>query len=132
MGVAQTHVRLGVQALGTGASPSLAGVRRRVACSGVARDRGRLRYGQWRIGVEWATLTELHVPVLLEETVVSLALRPDAVVVDATFGRGGHTRALLGRIGPGARILALDRDPAAVRAGLALAAQEPRLVPASL
>lgn len=68
-----------------------------------------------------------HVPVLCNEVVDALAVAPDAVVVDCTFGRGGHTRALLERMGAGSggRVLALDRDPDAVRAGLAL--DDPRL-----
>jgi 16S rRNA (cytosine1402-N4)-methyltransferase len=56
----------------------------------------------------------LHRPVLLGETLAALALQPDAIVVDGTFGRGGHSRAILESLGPGGRLLALDRDPAAV------------------
>lgn len=66
-----------------------------------------------------------HVTVMLEEAVEALAPRPDGIYIDATFGRGGHTRALLARLAAGGRVLALDRDPAAVQAGQALA--EPRL-----
>ncbi len=54
-----------------------------------------------------------HVPVLLEEAVAGVLVGPDACIVDATFGRGGHARALLGRLGPAGRVIALDRDPAA-------------------
>ena len=54
-----------------------------------------------------------HVPVLLEEAVAAVAVRPDGVFVDGTFGRGGHARALLRRLSGGARLVALDRDPAA-------------------
>jgi len=56
-----------------------------------------------------------HVPVLLEEVVSGLAVTPDGTYVDATFGRGGHSRAILGRLGPGGRLIAFDRDPAAER-----------------
>jgi len=57
-----------------------------------------------------------HRPVLLEEAVSALAIRPDGVYVDATFGRGGHSRAILERLGPAGRLIALDRDPQAVAA----------------
>jgi 16S rRNA (cytosine1402-N4)-methyltransferase len=54
-----------------------------------------------------------HLPVLLEEALAALALRPDGVYVDATFGRGGHSRRMLAQLGPRGRLVALDRDPAA-------------------
>lgn len=54
-----------------------------------------------------------HLPVLLDEAVAALALKPEGVYVDATFGRGGHTRRILSHLGPRARLLALDRDPEA-------------------
>jgi 16S rRNA (cytosine1402-N4)-methyltransferase len=55
-----------------------------------------------------------HVSVLLEGAVDALAVRSDGVYVDATFGRGGHSREILARLGADGRLLALDRDPAAV------------------
>jgi 16S rRNA (cytosine1402-N4)-methyltransferase len=57
-----------------------------------------------------------HRAVLLEEAVAALAIRADGVYVDATFGRGGHSRAILARLGATGRLIALDRDPEAVRA----------------
>jgi len=56
-----------------------------------------------------------HVPVLLEEAVAALAIRPEGTYVDATFGRGGHSRAILDRLGPEGCLVALDRDPDAAR-----------------
>jgi 16S rRNA (cytosine1402-N4)-methyltransferase len=61
-----------------------------------------------------------HVPVLAQEAVAALAIRPDGVYVDATFGRGGHSRLILAQLGPEGRLIALDRDPDAIRAGAAL------------
>lgn len=55
-----------------------------------------------------------HVSVLLEGAVDALAVRQDGIYVDATFGRGGHSREILARLGPDGRLIALDRDPAAV------------------
>lgn len=57
-----------------------------------------------------------HVPVLLEETLQALKLREDGFYVDATCGRGGHSQAILERLGPRGRVFALDRDPQAVSA----------------
>jgi 16S rRNA (cytosine1402-N4)-methyltransferase len=62
----------------------------------------------------------LHVSVLLEEAVEALAVRSDGIYVDATFGRGGHSRAILARLGAAGRLIALDRDLVAVAAGRAI------------
>jgi len=61
-----------------------------------------------------------HRPVLLAESIEALGTRPDGIYVDATFGRGGHTRAILARLGAHGRVIALDRDPEAVAAAAAL------------
>lgn len=68
-----------------------------------------------------------HRPVLLEETMQALAINPAAIYVDATFGRGGHARALLERLGPDGRLFAFDRDPEAVRAGEVLRQRDQRM-----
>ena len=54
-----------------------------------------------------------HIPVLLEEAVAALAIKPEGVYLDATFGRGGHSRSILERLGARGRLIALDRDPGA-------------------
>jgi len=56
-----------------------------------------------------------HRPVLLAEVVAALNVRSDGVYVDCTFGRGGHTRAILEQLGKAGRVIAIDRDPDAVR-----------------
>ncbi len=58
----------------------------------------------------------LHTTVLLHEAIDALVTKPDGLYVDGTFGRGGHTRELLSRLGPGARVIGIDRDPVAVEA----------------
>ncbi|MGH8184831.1 MAG: 16S rRNA (cytosine(1402)-N(4))-methyltransferase RsmH [Rhodanobacteraceae bacterium] len=55
-----------------------------------------------------------HRTVLLEEAIELLAVQPDGVYIDGTFGRGGHSRAILAQLGPAGRLLAIDRDPEAV------------------
>ena len=59
-----------------------------------------------------------HQPVLLGESIAALRIRADGLYVDGTFGRGGHSAAILAQLGPRGRLVALDRDPEAVAAGL--------------
>ena len=68
-----------------------------------------------------------HTPVLLDEVLAGLSVRPDGRYCDATFGRGGHTAAILGALGPAGRLVAIDRDPEAIRAGRQRFAAEARL-----
>ena len=58
--------------------------------------------------------TWTHTTVLLSEAIDALVTNPDGSYVDATFGRGGHSRALLARLGPSGRLLAFDKDPEAL------------------
>ncbi|ACJ19144.1 16S rRNA (cytosine(1402)-N(4))-methyltransferase RsmH [Coxiella burnetii] len=57
---------------------------------------------------------EAHKPVLFDEVMEGLAIRPDGIYVDGTFGRGGHSFGILQRLGPNGRLMAMDKDPDAV------------------
>ncbi len=57
---------------------------------------------------------EYHIPALLPECLQALELQPDGVYVDATYGGGGHSRAILDRLGPGGRLIAFDQDEEAI------------------
>ena len=63
---------------------------------------------------------DVHTPVLRDEVITALAVKPDGVYVDATFGRGGHSREILARLGPSGRLVGLDRDPDAERSAQAI------------
>ena len=67
-----------------------------------------------------------HQPVLLDEVLDGLAIKPDGIYVDGTFGRGGHASAILERLGPEGRLLAIDKDPQAVAAAEARFGADPR------
>ncbi len=64
--------------------------------------------------------TFTHRTVLLEEAVDALAVKPAGIYVDCTFGRGGHSRLILERLGPQGRLIALDKDAEAVAAAQAM------------
>jgi 16S rRNA (cytosine1402-N4)-methyltransferase len=70
----------------------------------------------------------IHVPVLLDEAVAALAVKPAGVYVDATFGRGGHSRAILALLAQEGRLIGIDRDPAAETAAVELARTDSRFV----
>ena len=55
-----------------------------------------------------------HAPVMLDEVVEALQVQPEGVYLDGTFGRGGHAREVLARLGPNGRLLLMDRDPEAI------------------
>ena len=67
-----------------------------------------------------------HYPVMLEETVEALALEEAEIVVDATFGGGGHTRRMLRELGPEGRVIGIDRDPEAAARAAGLAEEDRR------
>jgi len=55
-----------------------------------------------------------HQPVLLSEVITALAVRPQGIYVDATFGRGGHSQAILANLNQDGRLIMIDKDPSAV------------------
>ncbi len=59
----------------------------------------------------------VHATVLLNEAVEALQIKPDGIYVDGTFGRGGHSRLILEKLGERGRLIALDKDPMAIAAG---------------
>ncbi|WP_101050157.1 16S rRNA (cytosine(1402)-N(4))-methyltransferase RsmH [Macromonas nakdongensis] len=68
-----------------------------------------------------------HCTVLLNEAVDALQLQPDGHYIDATFGRGGHSRLILSRLSPAGRLTVFDKDPQAIAVAQAIAAEDPRL-----
>ena len=70
----------------------------------------------------------VHATVLLNEAVEALQVKPDGIYVDGTFGRGGHSRLILQRLGVQGSLIALDKDPAAVETGKAIGDARFRMV----
>ncbi|ABI57543.1 16S rRNA (cytosine(1402)-N(4))-methyltransferase RsmH [Alkalilimnicola ehrlichii MLHE-1] len=69
---------------------------------------------------------DAHRPVLLDEALDALAIRPHGVYVDGTFGRGGHAAGILARLGPEGRLWLVDRDPEAIAVARARHGDDPR------
>ncbi|MEZ2417384.1 16S rRNA (cytosine(1402)-N(4))-methyltransferase RsmH [Luteibacter sp. RCC_6_2] len=70
---------------------------------------------------------DVHIPVMLDEVLEGLALRENGRYLDGTFGRGGHARAILGRLSDAGRLFLMDRDPAAIAVAEAGLATDPRV-----
>jgi 16S rRNA (cytosine1402-N4)-methyltransferase len=68
-----------------------------------------------------------HIPVMLDEAVEGLAVQAGGRYLDGTFGRGGHARAVLSRLGPDGRLLLMDRDPTAIATAREAFAGDPRV-----
>ncbi|MFI5013854.1 MAG: 16S rRNA (cytosine(1402)-N(4))-methyltransferase RsmH [Hyphomicrobiales bacterium] len=81
-----------------------------------------MEFAQWGKDLGAEAKHPLHVPVLLAEVMEALAVRAGGIYIDATFGAGSYSRAILSA-NDDTRVLALDRDPEAVRAGAALATE---------
>ncbi|STZ76929.1 16S rRNA (cytosine(1402)-N(4))-methyltransferase RsmH [Bergeriella denitrificans] len=71
--------------------------------------------------------TYQHITVLLHEGVDALNIRENGVYVDGTFGRGGHSRLILSRLGEAGRLIVFDKDPQAIAVAQELAAQDKRV-----
>ncbi len=69
-----------------------------------------------------------HSTVLLNEAVEALHVKAEGIYVDGTFGRGGHSRLILEKLGKHGRLIALDKDPTAVAAGKAISDARFRMV----
>ena len=61
-----------------------------------------------------AEINFVHIPVLFEETIESLAIEPDGLYIDTTAGAGGHSAGILQRLGPKGRLICIDQDPDAI------------------
>ena len=71
--------------------------------------------------------TLIHKPVLLEETLTALNIKPAGCYVDGTFGRGGHSQEIIKQLGENGKLLAFDKDPQAIMQANAIAANDDRL-----
>ena len=67
-----------------------------------------------------------HIPVLLHEALTALCIQHDGLYLDCTFGRGGHSRAILAELGASGRLIGFDRDPSALAVARNLAQEDPR------
>ena len=68
-----------------------------------------------------------HAPVLLEEVLEALAIRPDGAYLDSTYGRGGHAKAILSRLREKGSLVVIDRDPDAIAAARKELGADPRV-----
>lgn len=74
-----------------------------------------------------ADAASAHLPVMVAEVMEGLAVEGDGTWLDGTFGRGGHARAVLQRLGPGGRLLVMDKDPDAIAVAAQLARDDARV-----
>lgn len=70
---------------------------------------------------------ETHEAIMVPEVLKGLRIYPEGIYLDATFGRGGHARAILDHLGPKGRLLVMDRDPEAIEVAKALAEEDARV-----
>ncbi len=70
----------------------------------------------------------MHKSVLFDESIEALNIKPDGIYIDGTFGRGGHSQALLSKLGQNGRLYAFDKDPDAIRHSSEIFANEKKFV----
>ena len=70
-----------------------------------------------------------HLPVMFDEVMDGLAVKADGTYLDGTFGRGGHARGVLAKLGPGGRLLLMDKDPDAIAVAEREFGADPRACP---
>lgn len=68
----------------------------------------------YRLGILFMSEQFSHISVLLHESIDGLAIKPNGIYIDGTFGRGGHSRQILTRLGAEGRLISIDRDPQAI------------------
>lgn len=78
-------------------------------------------------GMRVETPTPSHLPVMFAQVLDGLRVRKDGCYLDGTFGRGGHARGVLDRLGPAGRLLVMDKDPVAIACAAELAAGDVRV-----
>ena len=78
-------------------------------------------------GATPAHLPVRHLPVMFAEVMEGLAVKAEGTYLDGTFGRGGHARGVLAKLGPGGRLLVMDKDPEAIAVAEALAGEDARV-----
>ena len=74
-----------------------------------------------------AGIASAHLPVMFAEVMEGLAVKVDGTYLDGTFGRGGHAAGVLQRLGPGGRLLVMDKDPEAIAVAMQLADADARV-----
>ena len=74
-----------------------------------------------------AAIASAHLPVMFAEVMDGLAVKVDGTYLDGTFGRGGHARGVLQRLGPGGRLRVMDKDPEAIEVARQLASDDARV-----
>jgi len=74
-------------------------------------------------------VTDLHQPVMLQEVIENLNVNPDGIYIDATFGRGGHARAILDLLSDKGKLLVFDKDPTAIKVAHMMQEHDQRIIP---